>query len=186
MRWFPAGPHSPSASIAWRDQPAMRSRSFPCHCPILLRKIGTAFATFSLPEFQCPASGLPTPPSDHTPLSGVYRWPSIGTRSVFFTLNRAGRERRKQRPAGSPWNAPSAAPTLSSDQLGLVSPQCILDGLRHRSQIGTFGVHLDQINQPPANGPQNRSCPGPLLDADEHVARQQPVSNQSQFPGISQ
>ena len=60
---------------------------------------------------------------------------------------------------GSGWQGPSTAansdgPTrFRLDQLGLVSPQCVLDRLKHRPQLGAVSVLLDEIDHPPKDRP---------------------------------
>ena len=42
---------------------------------------------------------------------------------------------------------------FSPDHLGLISPQCVLDRLQHRPQLGALCVRLDQIDHPPQDRP---------------------------------
>ena len=64
--------------------------------------------------------------------------------------------------------APSAAPlSFRLDHLGLIGPQCVLDRLQHRPQLGALGVRLDEVDHPPKYRPlvgiQIARCP--LLNA---------------------
>ena len=87
---------------------------------------------------------------------------------------------------GSSWPALRRPHSLRLDQLGLISPQCALDRLQHWTQLGAGSVLMDQINHPPQDRPfvgvevSRRT----LLNADENVARQQPVSNLSKLAWI--
>ena len=76
-------------------------------------------------------------------------------------------------------------PHLSLDESCMVSPQCILDPLQHRPQLGALRIRLDEVNHPP----QDRPLIGidvarrPLLHRDEDVARQEAVCDLSHLAG---
>ena len=72
---------------------------------------------------------------------------------------------------------------ITLDQLRLVSPQCILDRLQHKSQLSAVSVGLYEINHPAQDRPLIgiEIAGGSLLDADERIARQQAVSNLRQL-----
>ena len=219
--------------------------------PLRVTKDGIALATYSLPEFQCPTSGIPTPHQQS--YSAGPRNPN-GTRLILLTL-KSGRPRPHfspgrqgpsgelrglrrpclviqhlietagtslvnqvgrasgctKRSAGGRRNAPAAAPhliqprfngnraglwplnqvgrdasqavgrvgvadrspfggptlILAVDQFGLICPQCGLDRLQHRPQLGALGVRLDEVAHPPKYRPlvgiQIARCP--LLNA---------------------
>jgi hypothetical protein len=56
----------------------------------------------------------------------------------------------------------------------LVSPQCALDRLHHRAELGALGIRLDEVNHPSQDHPLVRVEVAwrALLHRDEYVARQ--------------
>jgi hypothetical protein len=53
---------------------------------------------------------------------------------------------------GSPLVRARRPHSFSLDQPGMVSSQCVLDGLQHRPQLGALGIRLDEINHPTQDG----------------------------------
>lgn len=43
--------------------------------------------------------------------------------------------------------------SFSLDEFRLVGPQCIVDRLKHRPQLSSLGIRLDEIDHPPQDGP---------------------------------
>jgi hypothetical protein len=87
---------------------------------------------------------------------------------------------------GSPLGPLPAAPlSFCRDQFGLICPQCVLDRLQHRPQLGALGVRLDEVDHPPKYRPlvgiQIARCP--LLNA-KTSRRQQPVGDLRQLAGV--
>jgi hypothetical protein len=77
------------------------------NAPFCVTKDGIALATYSLPEFQCPTSGMPTPFSDHIPLGGVFRL-ERGLLSLLGPCRSPTSPEEQAAGCGRRWIAPAA------------------------------------------------------------------------------
>jgi hypothetical protein len=79
-------------------------------CTICVAKSGMPFATFPCRNFSVRPSGLATPPSDHTPLSGVPSAFNWNTLSPFHIESSRSRPPPAERPAGVAVERPPRRP----------------------------------------------------------------------------